>query len=281
MFYIISQEVVHYLLSCGARIPDSHSIAELSSMYPLSLAPVTGTLTSLEALHHTMPIYYPYTPHKEDRDVDVESLENIRERKISVAYSLATSITCNTHSHSTSTVHWVDGIASASSPPPSVLSVLGGGGGGGSASLMTVHATFMHYLLTLDRSTQLLALGRRESDENYESWPYAQRLHLVGVANTIYIYTLRRANSESLVSESTRYRTICELVALLFDRDMLSNLVNMRLVCKSSCYQRRFPVPSYDGVFLEANIVEDFAAYEVSRRLPTSVIMMALANTCW
>ena len=105
---------------------------------------------------------------------------------------------------------------------------------------------------------------------------YILKRKLARIAWRVYQSSLQDGNRLTAETKARRY---VELVCLLFDSNMLTDVLALRMTCKSNCLRRRFPVCCVGvdegvGVLneeLEANLIEEFVGYASSRFVSTAV----------
>mgnify|MGYP003386769242 FL=1 len=99
--------------------------------------------------------------------------------------------------------------------------------------------------------------------------PYPLKRRLVQLAHHTYQDSL--AMDGDRISAWTKARRYAELVCLFLDREMLVDVLALRLSCKCNHEFRRFPVVATDGQ-LEANLVESFLTYDACRFVSSMTI---------
>jgi hypothetical protein len=112
--------------------------------------------------------------------------------------------------------------------------------------------------------------------------PYLTKQRTVQAALLVFRDSLRADGDR--ISVHTKARRFVELVCIFLDRDMLCDLLALRMTCKSNCDPRRFPVIHSDGQ-LEVNLIERFVGFDASRFMSTGLIsqshsMRRLCSTC-
>ena len=139
----------------------------------------------------------------------------------------------------------------------------------------------MHVLLQLHQRTPLRVI------QHFRQYSYPYRRCLARLACSIHESLLQSNDLYCKSTEQAALNTIslhwCEILGLLADRNMLADLLHLRLVSVSCLKEMRFPVVSTVGStpgtcrnFLEAHIIESWIALPVSRFLPTHVLGMSL-----
>ena len=109
--------------------------------------------------------------------------------------------------------------------------------------------------------------------------PYPVRRRLARLAHRVLVWSLQQ-DGERVTAETAACRYV-ELACFLLDREMLSDVLSLRLTCRSNFERRRFPVccESTGYVELEANLVEEWLGCGSgcsSRFVSTGVISTAL-----
>ena len=97
---------------------------------------------------------------------------------------------------------------------------------------------------------------------------YPLKSKLCMLANRVYLETLLFDGER--ISLNHKARRYVELVCLFLDLAMLSEVLALRLTCKSNHENRRFPV--YYSVYreLEANLIEGWVGHDACRFVSTS-----------
>ena len=105
---------------------------------------------------------------------------------------------------------------------------------------------------------------------------YGLKRRLVRIAWRVYQSSLLLDSDR--ISVSAKARRYLEVVCLLFDSTMLSDVLSLRMTCKSNHERRRFPV--YFGCYheLEANLIEEWiGGYGSSRFVSTDILHAVIA----
>ena len=104
---------------------------------------------------------------------------------------------------------------------------------------------------------------------------YPLKRKLCRLAHRVFIETLLFDGER--ISLNTKARRYVELVCLFLDLAMLTDLLALRMTCKSNHENRRFPV--YYSVYreLEANLIEGWVGHDACRFVSTSQIHQVIA----
>jgi ankyrin repeat protein len=126
-------------------------------------------------------------------------------------------------------------------------------------------------------ATAMQGLLSNTAIEKMQNMCYVLKRRLVRVAWRVYQSSLLLDGSR--LSELIKAQRYLEVVCLLFDWSMLSDVAALRMTCKSNNERRRFPVVSRCLVHqeLEGNLIEEFVGYASSRYVSTDIMFAVLA----
>jgi hypothetical protein len=105
--------------------------------------------------------------------------------------------------------------------------------------------------------------------------PYVLRRRLVRAACRVFRESLLVDGGR--LSEEVRAGRYAGLAIFFLNAGMLREVLALRMTCKSNSERRRFPVCHVQYYKLEANVIEEWLAFESSRFVPTSTIYAVIA----